>query len=337
MKILFYSTKSFENYYLNAFNNNTHEIHFIEKALSAATVDLAKGFEVISVFTGDDASASVIQLLHKLGVKFIAIRATGYDNVAIDEAGRLGIRVANVPEYSPYAIAEHALAMMLALNRKLIAANRQVHEGNFTVTDLIGFDLHGKTVGIIGTGRIGSTLIRILQGFDCHLLAYDIRKDSDLIESCKVEYVTLPELCGQSDIISIHTPLNAQTKHMIGKDMIRLMKKGVMLINTGRGGCVNSEDVLEFLENGHIGFFGADVYEKEKGLFFTDWSGKDYNDNLLKRLLALPNVLVTPHQGFATTEALNNIANTTFHNIFCWQHDVVCDNELTRRLVEETV
>lgn len=335
MKILFYSVKNFEHYYLHSFNNNTHDIHLTEKALSADTVEEAKGFEVISIFTGDDASASIIEKLHKLGVKFIAIRAAGYDNVDIDKASELGIDVANVPEYSPHAIAEHALALMLALNRKLIIANEQVHNQNFTVDNLIGFDLHGKTVGIIGTGKIGSTLIKILSGFGCRLLAYDIRPDEELIDKYDVDYVSLPELCQESNIISIHTCLTVQTKHMIGKKLIELMQKGVMLINTSRGACVNTEEMLPFLENGHIGYFGADVYEKEKGIFFYDWSDNQLNDVMLKRLLAFPNVLITPHQGFATTDALNNIANTTFYNIFCWSHDGECDNNLSAKFTKD--
>jgi D-lactate dehydrogenase len=329
MKILFYSVKDFEEQYLHTANNGANEIDLTEKALNSDTVELAKGYEIISIFTGDDASAPVLEKLYSIGVKFIAVRAAGYDNVDISKANELGISVANVPEYSPYAIAEHALALMLALNRKLILANSQVHNHDFTVSKLIGFDMHGKTIGIIGTGKIGSTLIRILQGFGCRLLAYDIKENRELEMKYGVSYVPLHILCRESDIISIHACLNPVTKHMIHKDMIYQMKKGVMLINTSRGACVNTEDILHFLENGHIGYYGADVYEKEKGIFFYDWSGKKLDDTMLKRLLSLPNVLITPHQAFATTEALGNIANTTFYNIFGWVHDGKCDNELT--------
>lgn len=331
MKVLFYSVKDYEEYYLNYFNDNTYDIHFTSKALSIDTVSEATGFEIISIFTGDDASVPVLEALKKTGVKFIAVRAAGYDNVDIARAGELGISVANVPAYSPYAIAEHALAMMLALNRKLIRADKQVHNQNFTVGNLIGFDIHGKTIGIVGTGKIGSTLIKLLHGFGCRLVAYDVLPDEDLEIKYDVEYMPLHILCREADIISLHTCLTPATRHIINKTLIGQMKKGVMLINTSRGACVNTEDVIYFLENGHIGFYGADVYEKEKGVFFYDWSDKKLNDPMLKRLLALPNVLITPHQGFATTDALNNIANTTFYNVFCWVHDGISENELAAR------
>lgn len=328
MKVLFYSVKDFEEYYLNYFNNGTYSIQFTSKPLSIDTVEEATGFDAISIFTGDDASGNVLSALKKKGVKFITTRAAGYDNIDIIKAEELKISIANVPEYSPYAIAEYALAMMLALNRKLILADKQVHSQNFTVDNLIGFDLHGKTIGIIGTGKIGSTLIKLLHGFGCRLIAYDIKPDEDLEIKYDVEYVPLHILCRESDIISIHTSLNSSTKYLIDQKLISQMQKGVMLINTSRGACVKTEDVLHFLENGHIGYYGADVYEKEKGVFFYDWSGKELNDQILKKLLAMPNVLITPHQAFATTDALNNIANTTFYNIFCWAHSIVCDNEL---------
>ena len=328
MKIFFYSVKDFERQYLLDANNHAFEISMTEKALSASSAGEAKGFDAVSIFTGDDASAPVIEELHRAGVRFIAVRAAGYDNVNIDRAADLDIRVANVPEYSPYAIAEHALALMLALDRKLILANKQVHEYNFTVSNLVGFDLHGKTIGIIGTGKIGTTLIRILHGFECRLLAYDIEQNKELSNVYGVEYVTLEELCSKADIISLHTCLTPQTKYIINKKLIAQMKQGVMLINTGRGACINTEDRLYALENGYIGYFGGDVYENERGLFFYDRSGKELNDPLLKRLLALPNVLITPHQAFATREALGNIAQTTFDNIRSWSYNKRSPNEL---------
>jgi D-lactate dehydrogenase len=329
MKILFYSVKDFEEQYLRTANRNGYEIHFTANPLSINTIGMAQGYDIISIFTGDDASAQVLEYLHKAGIKFIAVRAAGYDNVDINKASELGIGVANVPEYSPYAIAEHALAMMMALNRKLIVANSQVHIQDFTVSRLIGFDMHGKTIGIIGTGKIGSTLIRLLQGFGCRLIAYDITESEELKSRCGVNYVPLNTLCRESDIISIHTCLTPSTKYMINEDMVRQMKPGVMLINTSRGACVNTKDVIYYLKNGHIGYYGADVYEKEKGLFFYDWSDKKLDDPMLKSLLALPNVLITPHQAFATVEALTNIATTTFLNIFCQIHETENGNILT--------
>lgn len=329
MNILFYSVKDFERPYLKTFTKNKYHTVLYERALSPETAHKAQGFDVVSIFANDDASAPVLEKLESQGVKFIAIRAAGYDNVDIKRARQLGIGVANVPEYSPYAIAEHTLMLMLALNRKLIQANWQVHKHNFTVGNLIGSDLHGKTIGIIGTGKIGSTLIKILQGFDCRILAYDIQENEELIKKYKVEYVPLPVLCREANIISIHTSLTPQTRYMINRDLISLMREGVILINTSRGACVNTEDVLHALENGHIGYFGADVYENEKGIFFYDWSEKDLNEPLLNRLLAFPNVLVTPHQAFATTEALNNIFETTYNNIRGWETDAGCVNDLT--------
>lgn len=336
MKILFYSTKDFERPYLQDASNKVFDTGMTEKALSMDTAEAAKGFNVVSIFTGDDASAGVLERLHRYGVRFIAVRAAGYDNVDLDKAAELGMCVANVPEYSPYAIAEHALALMLALNRKLIIANEQVHQQNFTVSNLIGFDLHGKTIGIIGTGKIGGTLAKILHGFGCRLLAYDIRENKELTNLYGVEYVTLTALCRESDIISIHTCLTPETKHLINRKLIGLMKPGVMLINTSRGACVHTNDVLHFLENGHIGYFGADVYEREKGVFLYDWSGKELRDDTLKKLLGMPNVLITPHQGFATKEALTNIAQTTFYTLHCWANELPADHELSHRRIVTT-
>jgi len=329
MKTLFYSTKDFERSSLLDQNKNAFAVSMTEKALSPDTAGEATGFEVVSIFTGDDASAPVIQQLAGVGVKFIAVRAAGYDNVDLHASRAAGIRVANVPAYSPYAIAEHALALMLALNRKLIIADHQVHRQDFTVGNLVGFDLHGKTIGIIGTGKIGSTLIKILSGFGCRLLCYDIRENQDLVTNYGVTYVSLARLCQESDIVSIHTGLTPDTKYMIDRKLIEGMKPGVMLINTGRGAVVNTEDVLYYLEKGHIGYFGADVYEKEKGIFFYDLSTGEVNDAILKKLLSLPNVLITPHQAFATSQALNNIAETTFYNISCWSGNRHSDNELS--------
>lgn len=328
MKILFYSYKDFESPYIGAANNSRYEIVSTPESLSLATVEKAKGFDIISVFTGDDVSAPVINALYKNGTRFIATRAAGYDNIDIERAKDLGIKVANVPEYSPYAIAEHALALMLALNRKLIPANKQVHEQNFTIANLVGFDLHKKTIGIIGTGKIGGTLAKILSGFGCNLIGHDIYEDAGLVYKYRLQYKTLDDLCRQSDIISIHTCLTPQTKHLVNSTLIRQMKKGVMLINTSRGGCVNTEDVINHLESGHIGYYGADVYEKERGIFFNNRSGEELNDNMLKKLLSMPDVLITPHQAFATKEALTNIAETTFHNIGCWVNNHPSPNEL---------
>jgi len=334
MKVLFYSTKEFEKTWLTAANKTDHSIDFISEALTINSASLAKGYNCISVFTADDGSEPVIRELAQLGVKMIAIRATGFDNVDIGTAGSLGITVVNVPEYSPYAVAEHAVSLMLALNRRVVRANEKVHAQNFLLDDLIGFDLNKKTVGIIGTGKIGSVLARILHGFGCNILAHDVVKNQKLIHWYDVHYVELHTLFSRSDIISVHTPLTEQTKHLINEEAIQKMKKGVMIINTARGGVVNTADILRYLENGQIGYYGADVYEQEKGIFFFDQSGKDLNDPLLARLLSNKNVLLTPHQAFATKEALSNIATTTFLNIDCGAKRTRSGNELTY-LIEE--
>jgi D-lactate dehydrogenase len=328
MKTLIYSHKPFEKPYLQAANTKGYEVAVTTVPLTLDTSIKAKGFDAVSVFTADDVSSPVLEELHRNGVRYIAIRAAGYDNVDLAKAATLGMKVANVPAYSPYAIAEHALALVLALNRKLVTADRQVHRHDFRVDNLVGFDLHGKTVGIIGTGKIGSILVKMLHGFGCRLLGHDIIEIPELTEQYNLEYVTLDQLCRQADVISLHTGLTPATHYLINKELLAIMKKGVMLINTGRGGCVNTQDVIEYLENGHIGYYGADVYEREKGVFFLDWSGREMKDSMLQTLLQLPNVLITPHQAFATAEALTNIAATTFYNIDCWALGRLSVNEL---------
>jgi len=334
MKVLFYSTKDFEKPFLKEANQNNHQIDFIVEPLSLNSVILSRGYECVSVFTADDVSAPVVRQLSKHGVKGVAIRAAGYDNIDLDEANENGLVVANVPEYSPYAIAEHAVALMLALNRKIVIADKKVHTQNFQLDDLIGFDLNNKTIGIIGTGRIGSVLAKIMHGFGSHILAYDVVENQKLISRYDVHYVGLDTLCSRSDIISIHTPLTNLTKYLINELHIQKMKKGVMVINTARGGVVNTEDIIKYVESGHIGYYGMDVYEKEKGIFFFDQTGKNLNDPLLAKLLSFENVLITPHQAFATKDALKNIAATTYLNIDSWSKGSRSGNELT--FVKET-
>jgi len=253
----------------------------------------------------------------------------GYDNIDINKAEELGIAVANVPEYSPYSVAEHSVALMLALNHKIIIAHNQVQHHNFTVGKLVGFDLHGKTVGIIGTGKIGSVAAAILHGFGCNLLGYDIEERKELTEKYKLRYVDLTTLWRTSDIITLYTPLNTATKYLINKESIGEMKQDVMLINTARGAVMNTQHVIEALERGKIGYLGTDVYEKEKGIFFYDHSKNPIQDEILKKLMSYPNVIVSPHQAYATKEALSNIADTTFYNIDCWAQDNPTENELT--------
>lgn len=328
MKVLFYSIKDFELPYLQRANKYDLNVEFCHESLNINTAKKAKGYDAISIFAGDDASAVVLEALYTGGIGYIAIRSAGYDIVDLRKAATLGIIVANVPEYSPYAIAEHAAAMILALNRKIILANAQVHRQNFTTGDLIGFDLNNKIVGVIGVGRIGSVTAKIMNGFGCHLLGYDSHEKEELKNRYGLKYVDLITLCLEADIITIHLGLTPQTKYLINKKLIGLMQPGVILINTGRGGCVNTADVIEGLENKQIGYYGADVYEKEKGIFFYDHGEQDLKDDMLTKLLSMPNVLVTPHQAFATNEALTNIAATTFYNLSKWSKRQYSKNEL---------
>jgi D-lactate dehydrogenase len=330
MKVFFYSYKSFEAPYLEAANKQPYETKCTQARLSLETAGMARDYDVVSIFTGDDASAPVVEALTKNGVRFIAIRASGFDNVDINKAHELGMKVANIPAYSPHSVAEHTVGMIMALNRKLITANKQVHDQNFAVDNLVGFDLKGKTVGIIGTGNIGSVVARILNGFGCHLIAYDIRRDEELELKYNVRYTDLDNLCSKSDIITIHTPLNENTRYIINKQQLQQMKKGVMLINTSRGALINTKELIEFIEKGRVAYFGTDVYEKEQGIFFFDYSGKMLNDEMLKKLMAMPNVLITPHQAFATTQALTNIADTTYYNIGCWARHLCSRYELPK-------
>ncbi len=329
MKTIIFNIKDFERPYLIKANKLNHELTFEEQPLNEHTVSLAAAHKAVVVFTNDDVSATVLKHLQKDGINNIAIRAVGYDNIDIKTAFDLHIKCANVPEYSPYAIAEHAVALILCLNRKIITADRQVHQQNFSVGNLVGFDLFNKTVGIIGTGRTGSIAAKILNGFGCKLLAFDLAENDELIKKYNLQYVDLDALCRASDIITLHTPLNSGTKYLIDREKLLLMKKGAMLINTARGAIIHTEDVIHALDDGTIGYLGMDVYEKEKGIFFYDHSENKIEDNMLMKLMNYPNVIITPHQAFATHEALTNIADTTFYNLDQWSQQLPSENELT--------
>ena len=333
MKVAIYSTKKYERIYLEKSNRGKHDFLFIEESLSTRTAELAKGYSAISIFTNDDASAASLQKLAKLNIQSIATRAAGYDNIDLLEAEKLNLNVTNVPEYSPYAIAEHTIAMILAMNRKIVQADRQVKNYNFALDDLIGFDLHGKTVGIIGLGKIGSIVAKILNGFGCKLLAYDVVENKELVAAYGMEYVSLGKLCKLSDVITLHSPLNDHTRYIINKSNLQLMKKGVMIVNTGRGGLINTTDALNALQEGKIGYLGLDVYEKEKGLFFYDHSNEIPQDDLFARLLTYKNVLITGHQAFLTETALENIADTTVYNLDCFQKSQRSTHELTGKRI----
>ena len=329
MKVLVYSTRDFEKAYLEQANNNKHSLTFTKETLSSSTAINAVGYDAVSIFSADEACFLTIEKLHSFGVKYISLRSVGYDNVNIKAAKREGIKVANVPAYSPNAIAEHAVTLLLALNRKLIEANNNIKRFNFDLNHLIGFDLNGKTVGIIGTGKIGSVMAKIMHGFGCKLLGNDIEENHLLTERYGLQYVSLENLCEQSDIISLHVPLNSDTHHMVNEDLFDIMKENVYLINTARGAIVNTDDLIMALDHKKIAAYGMDVYENEKGIYFKDLSHDIPDDDALIKLIAMPNVLVTGHQAFLTNEALTNIAETTIYNLDCWENDKINDNELT--------
>ncbi|RNC87741.1 MAG: 2-hydroxyacid dehydrogenase [Winogradskyella sp.] len=330
MKVLVFSSKDFEVPFLKVANRGKHKLKFIKDSLSTHTAMKAVGYDAVSIFSADEACFLTIEKLKDFGVKYITLRSAGYDNVNLRAASRLGMKVANVPAYSPYSIAEHAVSMLMALNRKLIESNRRVKQYNFDLNNLIGFDLNEKTVGIIGTGKIGAIMAKIMNGYGCKLFGYDKMQNQELIDNYGLEYVELNSLCEQSDIISLHVPLNSETHHLINEDLISQMKDGVIIINTARGAVIHTDGVIKGLINGKIGALGIDVYENERGLFFKDHSDKIPNDDMLMKLNAITNVLITGHHAFLTHEALTNISNTTIYNLDCWENGNNTENELTK-------
>lgn len=329
MKTLLYSIKDFEIPYLEKANENTHELHFTSERLTTQTAMLAVGYEAISIFSADDASPNVLEKLKTFGVSYITLRSAGYDNVSMHKAQKLGMQVANAPDYSPHAIAEHAIALLLAINRKIILAHTQVQQHDFTLSNLIGMDLKGKTIGVIGTGRIGAVIVKILHGFEATIIATDIEEDSHLIRDFGITYTTLQELCKQSDAILLSVPLNAETHHLIDKETLSYMKPNAYLINVARGAIVDAKEVLESLDNNKLNGYATDVYAHESGIFFYDRSSDKPDDPLLDRLLKHPKVILTPHQAFATQEALSNIAATTITNLSSWEAGERSKNELS--------
>lgn len=311
MKIAVYSSKPHDREFLRA---GTHEFVFFEARLDIKTVELARGFDGVCLFVNDDADAAVIDVLAEAGCRLIALRCAGFNNVNLAAALRRGIVVCRVPEYSPHAVAEHAVALLLALNRKIHRAHSRIREGDFSINGLMGFDLHGKTVGVVGTGRIGAAFARIMKGFGCRILGFDPFPDPSLAASC-LEYTDLPSLLASSDVISLHCPLTPESEHFVNSKAIGQMKPGVFLINTSRGKLINTQDAVKGLKEGLIGALGIDVYEEESGVFFENLSNTIINDDVLMRLTTFPNVIITSHQGFFTREAVENIAATTLANI----------------------
>lgn len=320
MRIAFFDTRSFERPVFEAANPlHGHTLTFFDSSLNLSTVSLARGHEAICVFVNDHADAAVLRELKNVGVRLVALRSAGFNNVDIAEAQRLEIAVVRVPEYSPHAVAEHATCLILALNRKIHRAYNRVRELNFSLDGLIGFDLHGATVGVIGTGRIGVAMVQILHGFGSKILAYDPFPSESLVDRYGVRYVTLPELYASSEVITLHCPLTPETHHLIDAEAIGQMKPEVILINTGRGALIDSRALIMALKAGRIGAAGLDVYEEEEGVFFHDLSQRVLHDDVLARLLTFSNVLITSHQGFLTREALGNIASTTLANVTAFE------------------
>ena len=313
MKIAFFSTKSYDREFFSRYVT-THELIYFETPLNEQTANLAAGCNAVCVFVNDKLNSAVIGQLKTIGIKLIALRCAGFNNVDLESAKVNGIKVARVPAYSPHAVAEHAVALMLTLNRKTHKAYNRVREGNFSLERLTGFDLYEKTVGVIGTGKIGQAFCNIMLGFGCKVLAFDLIANKDVMAK-GVDYVPLMDVLMHSDIISLHCPLNEQTKHIINEQTIAMMKEGLMLINTSRGALIDTAAIIESLKNGKIGYLGLDVYEQEEKLFFKDLSESIIQDDVIMRLLSFPNVLITSHQGFFTEEALTQIAQTTLENI----------------------
>lgn len=335
MKIAVYSAKSYEKPFLDAANTAlqgtekgpAHVLNFLDARLSLSTVELARTYPAVSIFVGDDASAPVLKALHAGGTRVIALRSAGFNHVDIAESDRLGITVLRVPAYSPYSVAEYTVGLMLTLNRRYHRAYARIREQNFALDGLMGFDMHGKTVGVIGTGKIGEAACSILRGFGCRVLAFDPARNP-ACEAMGVEYVALPDLYAAADIITLHCPLMPQTRHLINAESLAAMKPGVMLINTSRGAVIDTRAMISALKRGHVGSVGLDVYEEEGDLFFKDLSTEVIQDDVFARLMTFPNVIVTAHQGFFTREACTAIAATTINNVTDFERGTV--NETNR-------
>jgi D-lactate dehydrogenase len=331
MRVAVFSTKPYDRAFLSDANaEDGHRLRFLEARLSHETVSLAAGEEAVCAFVNDDLGAANLEALAKSGVRIVALRSAGFNNVDLAAAKAFGLTIARVPAYSPHAVAEHTIALMLTLNRQIHRAYNRVREGNFALDGLLGFDLCGKTAGVMGTGKIGEVVVRILTGFGCRVVVHDV-KPNPACEAMGATYVTRDELIASSDIITLHCPLTPQTHHMIDADAIARMKSGVMLVNTSRGAVIDTRAVLRGLKDGVVGSLGLDVYEEEADLFFEDLSNGFIADDVFARLLTFPNVLITGHQAFFTREALGAIARTTIANISAFEragqalHEVTVD------------
>jgi len=319
VKVFVFSTKPYDRSFLEAENlNHGHELVFLEPRLTRETAALGAGACAVCVFVNDILDAEVLQDLAAGGTRLAALRCAGFNNVDVAAASAAGITVARVPAYSPHAVAEHTVGLILTLNRKLHRAYNRVREGNFSLDGLLGFDLWGRTAGVVGAGQIGAVVVRILEGFGCRVLVHDPFPNRE-VEALGAEYVALPTLFAEADLITLHCPLTPETHHLINAPALRTMKRGVTLITTSRGGLIDTQAVIEALKSGRIGLLGLDVYEEEADLFFEDCSGSVIQDDIFSRLLTFPNVAITGHQAFFTREALEKIAATTLANITAFE------------------
>ncbi|MBP3466293.1 MAG: 2-hydroxyacid dehydrogenase [Paludibacteraceae bacterium] len=326
MKIAVFSTQKYDREFLSAVPTE-HKFVFFEAQLNTDTVNLTQGFDGVCIFVNDHADSEIITELKNNGIKVIALRCAGFNNVDVKAAEKAGIRVVRVPAYSPEAVAEHAVALIMTLNRKTHKAYLRIKENNFSLERLTGFNIYGKTVGVVGTGKIGKAFCKIMLGFGAKVIAYDKFED-DEAKKLGIKYVTFEEVLKNSDIISLHCPLTPETKYMIDWEAFANMKDGVMLINTSRGALINTKDAILALKRGKIGYLGIDVYEQEEHLFYKDLSENIIPDDTIARLMSFPNVMMTSHQGFFTKEALTEIAATTVGNIDCVAHGKPSPNEV---------
>ena len=328
MKVSIFSTKSYDRSFFTAANAHYHhELTFLEARLDRQTALLAKDAIAVCVFVNDEVDRETIEALGNQNVSLIALRSTGYNHVDVQAAKDLGIKLVRVPAYSPYAVAGHTIGLILTLNRKLHRAYNRVREGNFSLEGLLGFDLHGRTIGIIGTGRIGTVVAQIMTGFGCKVLAYDLHPNPHC-EAMAVQYVDMPQLLSQSDIITLHCPLTSKTHHLINQEVIAQMKSHVILINTSRGALIDTNAVITALKSSKISALGLDVYEQESELFFEDRSDRILQDDTVARLMIFPNVMITGHQAFFTEDAMREIVDVTLENITKIEQGMICENEI---------
>lgn len=332
MKVAVFGTKPYDRRFLEAANAAAsdpppHTFTFLDPRLDTVTVPLAAGHDAVCVFVNDCLDAPVMETLAGAGIRFVALRCAGFNNVDLAAAARLGITVARVPAYSPHAVAEHTIGLMLAVNRRIHRAFNRVREGNFELDGLLGFDMYGRTVGVVGTGQIGAVVCRILLGFGCRVLACDVSSRVELADA-GVAYVPLEELLSRSDIVTLHCPLTPETRHLINAEALGLMKPGAMLVNTSRGALLDTRAVIDALKSGHLGHLALDVYEEEAELFFQDRSADILRDDVFARLLTFPNVVITAHQAFFTQDALERIAETTIANLTGFETKGVPDTNL---------